>query len=249
MSTNKFFISIFFKMTEENQKNTIGTVGMRFSIIWLILFVLNIIWIDTIFNEKLMALWLILFATTLLIWIPLSFSWFILWIIWLFYKPKAKARIAILIPILSIVFINISTSAPTNEFITWGENWVEENNIKSIDQDRFESIFNSETKNIITNKSKDEWISLYKSYDWHNAIKKFSYSFLTIVKECMESSLEKYNDESYEVNSTENIDENNTENSGENIENDSTSDTQTENVEVFTKEEQNDIEQILQILE
>lgn len=243
-------------MTEEmNQKNTIGTVGVRFSIIWLILFVLNIIWIDTIFNEKLMALWLILFATTLLIWIPLSFSWFILWIIWLFYKPKAKARIAILIPILSIIFINISTNAPANEFITWGENWVEENNIESIDQDRFESIFKSETENIITNKSKDEWISLYKSYDWHNAIKKFSYSFLTIVKECMESSLEKYNDESYEVNSTENIDENNTEENTENTdentdENEENTDTDnTEGEYIFPEDEKNDIEQMLKILE
>lgn len=247
MSISKFFIFEFFKMTEENQKNRVATVGMRFSIIGLIILILNIIWIATTFNETPTLLWVIILIITLLlrIWIPLLFIWFILWIIWLFYKPKAKARIAILIPIFSIIFINISTYEPTNEFI----NWAQETNQESIDKD----VFKTEFKKVISDKTQEDLISMYNSHDSINPIKKASYLFFSLVKEAMNISLEEINNwDTTEIINEEDevitIDiEKNEKNESE--ESDNNSDTQTEKVEIFTKEEQNDIEQVLKILE
>lgn len=65
----------------QNEKNNkIATIGIRYSIFWLILVA---IWLS---SYNYISLW---------IWIILSITWFILWIIWLFYKPRKKARIAI----------------------------------------------------------------------------------------------------------------------------------------------------------
>lgn len=230
MSTNKFFISIFFKMTEENQKNTVATVGMIFSIVWLILLITVIL------------AWF---------WLPLLFVWFILWIIGLFYKPRGRARVAICIPL--VVFITIasiicwlwsSVKTPTMQFVDWAKVEFENIDEETFDQDRFNAITNEEFNNIVSTIDENQFTSMIENSTWSNILEKWAYVIAGILQQGLENSLEKYNDESYEVNSTGNNIEDNTENTYENEEN-----TSTENVEVFTKEEQNDIEQILQILE
>jgi hypothetical protein len=92
-----------------------------------------------------------------------------------------------------MIFINVSTSAPVNEFVTRGENWIEQTNRENLDEDRLDDIFEAEFNKIATSKTKDEWISMYKSYDSLNPITKFSNLLLSVTKECMETSLEKFN--------------------------------------------------------
>ena len=227
-------------MTEEmNQKNTVGTVGMRFSIIWLILLI-------TIFLA-----WF---------WLPLLFVWFILWIIGLFYKPRGKARIAICIPL--IVFISMmsiacwvwsSVKTPTMQFIDWAKVEFENVDDETFDKDRFNAISNEEFNNIISSLTEEEFISMVESSTWSNILEKWAYVIAGMLQEGLEASLEKYNDESYEVKNMENTDgnniEENTENIDENEENTDSDNTEVENVDVFTESEKNDIEQILDILE
>ena len=241
--------------TQNKQKNTVATVGMWFSIIWLIILILNMIWIATIFNETSMSLWIVLFAMTLVlwIWIPLFFIWFILWIIWLFYNPKIKALIAILIPILSMIFINASLNAPINEFAIWAQDWAQQTDRDNIDEDKLEDVFEAESNKIMTNKTKDEWISMYKSYEGLNPIKKLSYLLLSVTKECMEVSLEKFNNwETLEISDDENkiitvdIEKNEDEGNNEGTNN---TEVESESVEIFTQSEKNDIEEIINILE
>lgn len=223
-------------MTEEmNQKNTVGTVGMRFSIIWLILLI-------TVFLA-----WF---------WLPLLFVWFILWIIGLFYKPRGKARIAICIPL--IVFISMmsiacwfwsSVKTPTMQFIDWAKVEFENVDDETFDKDRFNAISNEEFNNIISSLTEEEFISMVENSTWSNILEKWAYVIAGMLQEGLEASLEKYNDESYEVNNTENSIEENAENTDENEENTDTDNTEVENVDVFTESEMNDIEQILDILE
>lgn len=217
-------------MTEENQKNTVATVGMIFSIVWLILLVTVIL------------AWF---------WLPLLFVWFILWIIGLFYKPRGRARVAICIPL--VVFITIasiicwlwsSVKTPTMQFVDWAKIEFENIDEETFDKDRFNAITNEEFNNITLTIDENQFTSMIENSTWSNIVEKWAYVIAGMLQEGLENSLEKYNDESYEVNNTENNLENNTEKLDENEEH-----TDTENVEIFTKEEQNDIEQILNILE
>lgn len=242
--------------TQSEQKNTVATVGMWFSIIWLIILILNVIWIATIFNETTMLLWLVLFVMTLVlwIWIPLFFIWFILWIIWLFYKPKTKARIAILIPIISVIFINASITTPTNEFAIWALDWTKQTNLENLDEDRLEDIFEAESHKIVTSKTKDEWISMYKSYDSLNPITKLSNLLLSVAKESMEASLEKFNNwEVPEIINEEDkvitVDVEKKEDEENLSEETNNREVESESIEVFSQSEKNDIEQIINILE
>ena len=241
------------KQTQNEKKNSVAAVGMRFSIIWLVILVLNMIGIATIFNETTMSLWLVLFVFTLVlwIWIPLFFIWFILWIIWLFYSPKIKALIAVLIPIFSMFFINASVNAPTNEFALWAQDWAQQTDRDNLDEDKLEDVFEAESNKIITSKTKDERISMYNSYNGFNPIKKISYLFFSVVKECMEVSLDKFNNwEMPAINNDEDkiitVEIENNENPNEENNN---SEIESESVEVFTQSEKNDIEEIINILE
>lgn len=209
-------------MTEEmNKKNTVATVGMRFSIIWLILLV-------TVFLA-----WF---------WFPLLFVWFILWIIGLFNKPRGKARVAIIIPLVVFIttiaigcYIWSSVKTPVKEFWDWAKVQLEQIDEETFDNDRFSSITNEEFNSIFSDMTEDEFKSLLENSTWSNVLEKWSYALFWLLQQGLENSLEKYNSE---------IDD--TENTNEDEEND---DIDSEDIEVFTESEQDDIEQILNILE
>lgn len=226
--------------TQNEQKNTVATVGMVFSIIWLV------------------ALITILFAR---LWLPLLLIWFILWIIGLFYKPRGKARVAVCIPL--VVFIAIfsviayvwsSIKTPATQFADWikveFENFDEEN----YDNERFNAITNEEFNNIFSSLTEEEFESLLENSTWSNMLEKWSYVIFGLLQQGFETSIERYNNwDSPEISDSKNQiitididDEDNNENSNE-----ETSDTEveSESVEVFSESEKNDIEQIINILE
>ena len=92
-----------------------------------------------------------------------------------------------------MIFINASVSAPANEFVLWAQDWVQETDWDNLDEDKLDDVFEAESNKIVTSKTKDEWITMYKSYDSFNPIKKFTYLFFSVTRECMEASLEKFN--------------------------------------------------------
>lgn len=232
-------------MTEEikaqnEQKNTVATVGMVFSIIWLI------------------ALITVFFAW---LWLPLLVVWFILWIIGLFYRPRGKARVAVCIPL--VVFIAIasvicyiwnSVKTPANEFVERAKVEFENIDEENFDKDRFNIIINEEFNNISSSLSEEEFKSLFENSTWSNMLEKWSYVIFWLLQQGFENSLKKYN-EGYvpEINDegeqiiTVDV-ENNEDEDVEEPENDEEN-SEEENVEVFTQSEQNNIEEVLDILE
>ena len=230
-------------MTEEiqaqkGQKNTVATVGMRFSIIWLILTI-------TLFFIRLG--------------IPLLFLWFVLWIIGLFYKPRKKARIAVWIPLVLFVILTCvmcyiwkSFKAPANEFKNWTETRLEQLKEENFDEDKFENILQSEINSLVKSKTEEDWKAEYEASTGSNSIEKWAYLFFSLFQQGIESALEKYNsgeelglddneddliDVDVEVEDNDgNVDE-------ENLEE------EWEEVEVFDQSDKNDIEQIIDILE
>ena len=225
--------------TQNEQKNTVGTVGMRFSIIWLVALI-------TVFFLRL--------------WLPLLLVWFILWIIGLFYKPRGKARVAVCIPVIVLVaFISItwyiwkSIKTPTNEFMEWIQPQLEQlENDETFDEDRFGDILQAELNNMNNDKSKDERKTLFESSTGSNFLEKGAYMLSSIIKEWFENSLEKYNNELPEVENEENISSNENEEDVEDvtIEDNNVVEDENNNEEITNNwDEQNDIEQIINILE
>lgn len=232
-------------MPEENQiqneqKNTVATVGMVFSIIWLV------------------ALITVLFAR---LWLPLLFVWFILWIIGLFYKPRGKAWVAVCIPL--VVFIAIfsviayvwsSIKTPATQFADWikveFENFGEEN----YDNERFNAITNEEFNNIFSSLTEEEFESLIENSTGSNILEKWSYVIFGLLQQGFETSIERYNnwdfpeisDDDNQIITIEVEKEDNNENSDEETNN---TEVESQSVEVFTQSEKNDIEQIINILE
>lgn len=221
--------------TRNEQSNTVATVGMRFSIIWLIAL------ISIIFSWLSFLLLLV---------------WFILWIIGLFYKPRGKARVAVCIPlvvfiaILSVVcYIWSSIKAPAKEFWEWIETRFEGIDGETFDKDRFNAITNEEFNNILSSMNEDEFTSMIENSTWSNIIEKTSYVIFWLLQQWFETSLERYeNGDSPVIDNNENIIEIEIDND-ESDNNNEINDSSSEKVGVFTKEEQNDIEQILGILE
>ena len=251
-------------MTEEiknseqtKEKNTVALVWMICSIVWLIC-LLTIIWI-----------WF---------WIILLTIWFILWIIGLFYKPRGKARVAVIIPaivgiaaIIGLIYVKNSIETPATEFGTWFESMTENETYKNLlEDDDFWNLVSNEFKEIITTKNKDDFNELYNKTSWSNAIERWSYVFFWLIKESIENSLEKYwlepealdvdeenideeeiNDEEVDeedINEEENVDEEETNEEEDNNKNED-KETKNESVEVFNNWEKNDIEEIIDILE
>ena len=228
--------------TQNEQKNTVATVGMVFSIIWLIALI-------TVFFARL--------------WLPLLIVWFILWIIGLFYKPRGKARVAICIPL--VVFIAIasvvcyiwnSVKTPANEFGERAKETLNNETLENVDEEAFKAIMQNEINELISNKTEDEWKNMFENSTWSNAIEKASYLFFGLVQESLENSLEKYNNwELPEIIDSDNeiitvdIDVEDNEDEDTNEESENSENTTKENVEVFTQSEKNDIQQILNILE
>jgi len=222
---------------QDEQKNTVATIGMVFSIIWLV------------------ALITILFAR---LWLPLLFIWFILWIIGLFYKPRGKARVAVCIPL--IVFIAIfsliayfwsSVKTPATQFIDWAKVEFENIEEENFDSDRFNAISNEEFNNIFSSLNEEDIKLLIENSTWSNILEKWAYAIADILQQGLKTSLERYNNWDYpEINDNENqlitIDIEKNENP---IEETNNGEVKSESVEIFTQSEKNDIEQIINILE
>lgn len=230
---------------EPKEKNTVALVWMICSIVWLIL-LLTIIWIG--FGVILLTIW------------------FILWIIGLFYKPRGKARVAVIIPaiigiaaIIWLVYVKNSIATPASEFASWIET-ISDNEIYSniMEDDDFWNAISNEFKEIITSKNQDELKELYNTSSWSNAIEKWSYVFFGFMKESIENSLEKYGLDS-EISDTddedlneEEIDEESDETDNDEINDEEEVDEEveeTESVEIFNNSEKSDIEEIINILE
>ncbi len=228
---------------QNEQKNTVATVGMWFSIIWVIAVI-------TIFLARL--------------WFPMLFIWFILWIVGLFYKPRGKARVAVCIPLAVFVaiasvicYIWSSIKTPANEFIDWAKPQLEQLESEDFDEDRFENILQAELNKITNETSEEERKNMFESSEGSNFLEKGSYLFFSIARQSIETAIEKYNNgELPEIDEEENniIDvdievEDDDEDETQENDDDKENDTKNEKVEIFTKSEQDDIEQILNILE
>ena len=230
-------------MTEEiqaqnEQKNTVGTVGMRFSIIWLILTI-------TLFFIRLGM--------------PLLFLWFILWIIGLFYKPRKRARIAVSIPLVIFIisvcimcYIWKSIKAPANEFKNWTETELEQLKEENFDEDRFENILQSEINSLVKSKTEEDWRAEYEASTGSNFLEQGSYLFFSLFQQSIENALEKYNNDELlgldESDGEDDIIDVDVENNDENVDEEILKESQ-EDVEVFDQSEKSDIEQIIDILE
>ena len=236
-------------MTEEiqiqnEQKNTVATVGMWFSIIWLILTILVV------------SAWF---------WIPLLILWFILWIIGLFYKPRWKARIAVCIPLVVFAaFVSLacyvwkSVKTPAYEFVDWLQIEFENVDEESFDKDRFNDITNEEFNNIISSMTEEDFKALMEDSTWSNVLEKWSYVIFGLLQQGFETSFERYNNELLELDeeNDETVDEEDVNDEDVNDEDDADEDeesieerTVVESTETFSQDEKNDIEEILDILE
>ena len=230
--------------TQNEQKNTVATVWMRFSIIWLIAFI------------SIILTWL---------WIPLLIIWFILWIVGLFYKPKKKARVAVSIPLIVFAVLVVigcyiwsSVKTPAKERYERAEPVFEQlSNDENFDNDRFSNIGNEEINKILSSMSEEEFTSLIENSTWSNIIEKWSYVMFWLLQQVIENSIEKYNNELPEVDENNTTDNEAIENEEENNDelDESTEQEITiesnknENSETFSQNEKNDIEQIINILE
>ena len=224
--------------TQNEQKNTVATVGMRFSIIWLIALI-------TVFFIRL--------------WLPLLLVWFILWIIGLFYKPRGKARVAVIIPL--VVFITMvsiacyvwsSVKTPANEFMDWVKPQFEQlENDENFDWDRFWNLLEAELNSMTKDKSDEDWEALFKSSTGSNTLEKGAYMLSSMFKEWFESALERYNNELPEIdeNDENNIDEVVDEDANNEQDETEANEVEVENNETSLQNEENNIEEILNILE
>ena len=230
--------------TQKEQKNTVATAGMVFSIIWLI------------------ALITVIFAW---LWLPLLFLWFILWIIGLFYKPRWKARVAICIPLIIFIimtsiacYIWSSVKTPAKEFVNRAETQLEQvKTDENFDDEAFGNLVENEINYLINDKTEDDWKTMYNASTWSNAIEKGSYLIFSILQQWFESALEKYNNGELPTLITDEDDnkiidididiKDDEENKSE--EEVTIEEPKKENSGTFSQNEQNDIEQILNILE
>ena len=181
--------------TQEQPKNTVATVGMWFSIIGLVLFI----------SAFLVLVWNVLLTLFgimgFLLCFPLLLIWFILWIIGLFYKPRGKARVAVILPLIAFIAFNCllsyawkSVETPVNEFIGWVEPQFEQfENDENFDSDRFGDLLEVEFNKIANDITEDEWKVLFESSAGSNSLEKAAYALSSMAREWFENALEKYN--------------------------------------------------------
>ena len=137
-------------MTEEIQtsakqpKNTVALIGMIFSIIWLILAITVVFFPFGLFFLAI---------------------WFILWLIGLFYKPRGKARIAIIIPVITFIAMLItwlwarkSIKTPAIEFANWANENITPRLNWDLDENKFQQILTDEVNKVISSKTKPEGV-------------------------------------------------------------------------------------------
>lgn len=88
----------------------------------------------------------------------------------MFYKPRAKAWVAVCIPlvvfvtILSIVsYIWRSIKTPANEFVDWMKIEFENIDDESFDKERFNAILNGESNSIVSSMTEEEFKALIEN--------------------------------------------------------------------------------------
>ncbi len=257
---------------QTEEKNTVATVWMWFSISWLVAIVFIALWIWCLFKESVIG-FLLLFIWTIL-WLLscgyLNFLvWFVLGIIWLFYKPRKRARVAVCIPLVIFIIIELlwlyvkkSFEAPVNEFMDWAKPQFEQlQNEEDFDGDRFGDILEIElwkiAEDTAKNMTKDEWNVLYESSTGSNSLEKVGYILSSFAKQWFENSLEKYHDGyipeiiDEDENNIINVDVqvNNEEEKVEEEKSETVETLKPEKRETFTQSEKANIEQIINILE
>ncbi len=174
------------------KKNTVGKVGMIFSIIGLVL-VITIIW-----------LWL---------WFWCLIIWLILWIIGLFFKPKGKAIAAVIISIITLwlmalgcFYLYKQVKTPATEFVTWLETISEDPQYAALfdenNSDKLENLIEAKCWNIPDNFVSEDFDTILENAKWDNMIQKFSFIIFDSAKTCMQDALDSYTDNS-ESNITE----------------------------------------------
>ncbi len=172
-------------------------------------------------------------------------------------------------------YIKNSVKTPANEFKEWVEPQLEQLKGDDFDEDRFEKIFQSEVNKITNDKTDDDRKVMFEASTGSNFLEKGSYLFFSLIRESMETALEKYNngelpemddeendiiDVEIDVNDEEdvdeedideedNIEEDDIEDDNQKAEEPKTETSKKEKTGTFNKSEQNDIEQILNILE
>lgn len=223
--------------TQNEWKNTVATVGMWFSIIWLVLTI-------TLFFIR--------------AWMPLLLLWFILWIIGLFYKPRKRARIAVSIPLVVFIalaavvcYIWSSVKTPTTEFWDWAKVHLEQLDDETFDNDRFNSIANEEFNNTFSSITEENFKSLMETSTWSNTLEKWAYVFFGLLQQGLENTLERYNNELSEVdeNNENELDEVVDEDSNNEEDEIDTNEVEVKNDESSLQNEKDDIDEILNILE
>ena len=127
---------------EKEEKNTVGLVWMILSIIGLVLLI-TIIWAG-------LGLFLLCLG-------------FILWVIGLFSKPRGKAWVAVIIPLIIailmgswIYYVWNSVKAPANEFTTWLEAQNEAKRFDGVDWDIFQQIASQEFNALVNQLTWDD---------------------------------------------------------------------------------------------
>ena len=231
---------------QNEQKNTVATVGMWFSIIGLIALI------------TLFLAWL---------WLPLLLVWFILWIIGLFYKPRGRARVAVCIPLVVFVafvcvacYVWKSVKTPANEFMDWAKPQLEQLEWEDFDGDRFGNILQAELNNIANDKSEEERKKMFENSEGSNLLEKGSYLFFSLLQQSMETALEKYNngelpeideeDDNNIIDVDVEVNEEDVDAGDESTEEEITVEQPKQpSNETFSQSEKNDIEQIIDILE
>ena len=133
----------------------------------------------------------------------------------------------------------------------WAKPQLEQLESEDFDEDRFENLLQTEINNITNNTSDNER---------KNLLEKGSYLFFSIVRQSMETALEKYNNGDLpEINEEDDdniidvdidVEDKNDEDAEDDIEEEITIEQpKTQNNETFSQSEKNDIEEILDILE
>lgn len=145
----------------------------------------------------------------------------------------------------------------------WAKPQLEQLESEDFDEDRFENILQAEINKITADTSEEDRKNLYEASTGSNFLEKGSYLFFSVVRQSMETALERYNNEEFvEIDEDDNhiinvdidVEDDNIE---EDIEDEDTDDEEEitiqqpkkTNSETFSQSEKNDIEQILNILE
>lgn len=144
----------------------------------------------------------------------------------------------------------------------WAKPQLEQLESEDFDEDRFENILQAEINKVTADTSEEDRKALFETSTGSNLLEKGSYLFFSVVRQSMESALDKYNNgEIVEIDD----DDNNILNVDIEVENDEDIDEDEEdeddedeitieqpkktNNETFSQSEKNDIEEILDILE